>query len=112
EGCVGGMDDEASAPAVAESDLAALLGDEHAVEVGRLEAADDRVLGGSVDRRRLVAALAGPDDGLAVGSSRELREREAYVVDRSTTERGPVSQGDGRATLTSASGRSTCSSAA
>ena len=58
--------------AAAELQLAALLRDEHAVDRGGLEAAEDRRFRRGVDGGRLVAPLAGADDGLAIGAGGEL----------------------------------------
>jgi hypothetical protein len=62
------IDDDARPSAGTDLHLAALLRDEHAVDRRRLEAPDDRRLGRSVDRRRLVAARTGAHDRLAVGA--------------------------------------------
>ena len=61
------------------------------------EAREDRALGRRVDRRRVVAALAGADDRLAVGARRQLGEHAAHVLDRCAAEGEPVSQAGGRA---------------
>ena len=44
------------------------------------EALEDHALGRGVDRRRLVAALAGADDRLALGAQRQLGEHARDVV--------------------------------
>ena len=54
------------------------------------EALEDHALGGRVDRRRLVAALARADDGLAVGAQRQLVEHARDVVPCVAAERVPV----------------------
>ena len=97
ERAVDRIDHEASIAAGTEAHLAALLGHEHAVEARRFEPPDDPRLRSSVDRRRVVTALARADHGLAVGTGRQLREREPDVLDRSAAEVEPaVSQAGGR----------------
>src|SRR5439155_6408861 len=96
------VDDDARLTAGAELHLADLLADEDGVDAGVLEAAQDRALGGGVDRRRLVTALAGADDRFAVGPGWMLREREPNVVHRGAAELEPVSQAGGRAVPRSA----------
>jgi hypothetical protein len=43
---------------------------------------EDRALGGGVDRRRVVAALARADDRLALGTRRQLAQHPRDVVAR------------------------------
>ena len=77
-----------SGPPAPNDALAELLRDEDEVAVERLEPRDDRVLGGRVDRRRVVAALAraaapararpasaAREDGLDVRDARRGRTR-------------------------------------
>ena len=81
-------------PAVAElPDL--LRDDRHVVDVP--EARKHDAFRRGVDRRCLVAAHAGADDGLAFRTRRQLREHVPHVLDRLAAEREPVSQADGRA---------------
>ena len=65
--------------------------------VDLFEPSEDRALGCRVDRRCLVAALAGADDRLTVGAQRQLDEHAAHVLDRRAAEAEPVSQAGGRA---------------
>ena len=69
--------------------------DRHTVDL--FEPGEDRSLGCCVDRRCLVAALAGADDRLTVGAQRQLDEHAAHVLDRCAAEAEPVSQAGGRA---------------
>ena len=73
--------------------LAELLRDEVEVEplvgVQPLEPRDDRGLGRGVDRGRLVAALAGADDGLALVPARHAVEHPLQVADRGAAELEP-----------------------
>ena len=62
--------------------LAELLGDEREVLVEVLEPVHDRRLGRGVDRRRVVAADAGLEDGLALDPRRQLGEHGLDVADR------------------------------
>ena len=73
---------------VAGAEPADLLRDDRDVELA--EARDDRILGRLVDRGRLVAAEALPDDGLALGARRQLDEHAPHVVDRRAAQREPV----------------------
>ena len=57
---------DGSGPARTEGALAELLGDEHEVGVQRSQSLDDGVLRSLVDRGRVVAALASPQDRLAL----------------------------------------------
>src|SRR5204862_2429869 len=71
------VEDDAG-PVRAEGALAQLLGDERELGPGRMqifEESDDRGLGGRVDRRRLVAALALTRDRLSFQPRREFLER-------------------------------------
>ena len=65
-----------------EDALAELLRDEREALVERLEPVHDRGLGGRVDRRRVVAALALGQHGLALDARRQLREHRLDVADR------------------------------
>jgi hypothetical protein len=51
---------------------------------------EDHALGGSVDRRRLVPALARADDGLALGAPGQLGEDARDVVARRPARRQPI----------------------
>ena len=92
--------------AVAEAPLAQLLGDQREVCLGmkRLQARDDRGLGGGVDRRRLVAALACPKAGsrsTRVGSSSSTRLDRARRVAADREPIGHSSKGESRRPLVS-----------
>ena len=74
--------------------LAELLGDEReAARSSALEPGDDGVLGGGVDRRRVVAALAAPQHGLALDPGRAGRARTPRMS--ATHARQSSSQGHG-----------------
>jgi hypothetical protein len=55
-----------------------------------LQPLEDHLLRGSVDRGRLVAALAVSDNGLALVASRQVDEHAAHVVDRVAADGEPV----------------------
>ena len=55
-----------------------------------VEALQDHALCRGVDRRRLVAALARPDDRLAVGAQRQLLEHRRDVVTSSAAQLQPI----------------------
>ena len=74
-------DDEPRLPAP-EDALAELLRDEREALVERLEPVHDRGLGSRVDRRRVVAALALGEHGLALDACRQLREHRLDVSHR------------------------------
>ena len=76
-----------SRAAGAERALAELLRDEQEVGLERLEPRHDRVLGRRVDRGRVVAALAVPEHGLALGARRQLGEDAVDVRDAGAAER-------------------------
>ena len=76
------VDDDAARSSRAELPLAELLRDEHEVLARLFEPAHDRRLGGRVDGGRLVAALAGADDRLALGPPGQLGQHAAYVLGR------------------------------
>ena len=63
--------------------------------VERLEPGDDGVLGRSVDRRRVVAALPAPQHRLALGPRRQRREDALDVRDAAAAEREPVDRHTG-----------------
>ena len=75
------IDDDAPGLPAPEDPLAELLGDEREVLVERLEPVHDRGLSGGVDRRRVVAALALGEHGLALDSGRQLGEHGLDVAD-------------------------------
>ena len=74
----------------AEGPLAELLRDEHEVRVERLEPGDDGILGGRVDRGRVVAALALPEHRLALEAGRQLARARLDVRDAVAAELEPV----------------------
>ena len=76
--------------ALAERPLAELLGDEHEVLAERGETRDDRVLRCLVDRRRVVAADAELEDGLALDPRRQPLEDVADVLDAEAAGLEPV----------------------
>src|SRR5262249_59626256 len=85
-----------------------LLGDEMEVDalvrVQPLEPRNDRRLGRSVDRGRVVSALAGADDGLALVPCRHAVQHLLQVADSGATELEPgfhVSRGWKRSPETS-----------
>ena len=100
------VEDDAG-PVRAEGALAQLLGDERELGPGRMqifEESDDRGLGGRVDRRRLVAALALTRDRLSFQPRRELRERSLDRGRRVAAEGEPIahsSKGEKRSPLAS-----------
>ncbi len=59
----------------------------------RVEACHDRQLGRGVDRGRVVAALAGPQDRLALGAGRQLGEHGLEIADAVAGEGEPVGHG-------------------
>ena len=75
--------------AAVERPLAELLRDEREALVQRLEASHHGGLGGRVDRRRVVAAEAGGEHGLALESRRQVREHDADVHDRGAADVEP-----------------------
>ena len=79
------VDDDGPPPVALDTDL--LADDAHVLAA---EALEDHALGGRVDRRRLVAALARADDRLALGAQRQLVEHARDVVPRVAAERVPV----------------------
>ena len=87
------VDDDARRAARAEDALAELLRDEHEVGAGRFEPRDDRVLGGRVDRGRVVAAFASAQHRLTLGPRRQADERLLDVGDRRAAESEPVGHG-------------------
>ena len=84
------VDDDPQRAAGAERALAELLRDEHEVRAERLEPRDDGVLRRSVDRGRVVAALAGPEHRLALVPRRQPLEDRLDVRDAVATEPEPV----------------------
>ena len=78
--------DDDREPPVAED--AHLLADE--LHVFAAETLEDHRLGGGVDRGRVVAALAVPDHGLALGAAGQLREHARDVVPGGAAELEPV----------------------
>ena len=73
-----------------EDALAELLRDEREVSSVRLEPGDDGVLGGGVDRGRVVAALPRAQHGLALGTGRKVVEDGLDVGDARPAEVEPV----------------------
>src|SRR5207244_6999437 len=67
-------------PAAPERLLAELLGDEEEIAARRGQPVDDHLLGGGVDRGRLVAALALADDRLARGPALQFSEHAPHVL--------------------------------
>ena len=89
------VDDHPRRAARTERALAELLRDEKNVGLECLEPRDDGVFGGSVDRRRVVAALACPQHRFALGPGRQLLEDALDVCDAPAAEREPVDGGGG-----------------
>ena len=77
----------------AERALPELFGHEHEVLGERGETLDDCVLGRLIDRRRVVATLADPEDGLALGARRQTREHLPDVADTQPTDVEPWRHG-------------------
>ena len=78
------VDDDRPATVAEASDL--LADDAHVLV---LEAREDHALGRRVDRRRLVAALAGADDRLALGAAWQFFEHARDVVARCAAQLEP-----------------------
>ena len=87
------VDDDPGRAAGAECALAELLRDEEEVGLERLEPRHDRVLGGSVDRGRVVAALACPQHRLTLGPGRQRLQDAVDVRDAAAAESQPVDRG-------------------
>ena len=69
---------------------AELLGHEREVRTRGVEPLDDDPLGGGVDRRRVVPALADADYLLTLGTRRQLGEHAVDVLDRGPARSQPV----------------------
>ena len=99
--------DDHRAVAVAEDPPSQLLGDEReAGALDRLQPLDHGRLGRGVDRRRLVAALAGADAGLALDAGRQCVEHATHRRRRVAADPEPVvarhsSKGEMRSPLVS-----------